>query len=106
MTGKLNPPLDSVEPVDWAMYADLLNEAGHDARAAFPRRVAEALQGRPTRVLVGCVSDEKSLQDNPRRCGRLSFVTGPLTVLRNYRPCWWTVERVRAGLRRWSGRRR
>jgi hypothetical protein len=101
MTRKLRPPLDSVEPVDWAMYADLLDDTGQAVQAAFARRVAEGLIHDPMRVLVGRVSEEGSLKGNPRRCGRQFFVTGPVTVLKNYCPRWWTAARVRAGLRHW-----
>jgi hypothetical protein len=100
---RLPPPLHSVDPVDWAMYADLLLEAGApEVRAAFARRVACALHQRPSRVLIGKVGDPTALEKNPRRAGRLFFVAGPLTRLDWYSPRWWTLARVRAGMRRWS----
>ena len=50
---KLHEPTHSLDPVDWSMFSDLLQDAGEpEAKWPAPRRLAESLAQDPKLVLI------------------------------------------------------
>jgi hypothetical protein len=97
----LRPPLDSLAPADWAMYTDLLIDAGApERRWRRALRITRSLQEEPRLVLV-CYCEAVHLVRHPLRMGKNWFIPATRTMLTNYPLTWWPPARVRAGFRRY-----
>jgi hypothetical protein len=98
--------VDSLEPVDWAMYADMLLEAGAPERQwRRAQRISRSLQADPRLVLVARC-EAVHLEGHHLRIGETYFIPVPGTFLENYQLTWWRIGRVRAGFRRYPSRER
>jgi hypothetical protein len=98
----LPQPAHSVEPTDWRMYCDLLQDAGapeEEWRRA--GRIADSLAGDVRLVLIAACAAEH-LGNHYLRVGKDWFIGADGTYLDNYDPLvWWRETWVRAGFRRY-----
>jgi len=99
------PPRKNLDPTEWRMYCDLLQDA--DApQEEWQRagRIAEGLQRDPKLVLVNyCPADPLGgTQSNHHlRVGFTWFIGAELTVIESNQLVWWRLEWVRAGFERY-----
>ncbi len=103
MPTKLAPPWESLDPTDWFMYCDLLQDAGASSRRwTAARRVAESLQVQPDLVLV-LRCGASALEGHWLRVGRTWFIPTDLTSIVHYRSgfTWWRHDWARRGLARY-----
>jgi hypothetical protein len=100
---RLDEPLGSLDPVEWSIYADNLED--HDAPVRLvrrARRVAKALERTDGLILLGHVGNVVHLHNNPFRVGHHLFVVQSGTILRHYRLTWRPLTQVRKGFARWN----
>jgi len=103
MITKLAPPLDSLDPTDWRMYCDLLQDAGASPRRwAAARQVADSLAAGKDLVLV-LRCGATALQGHWLRVGLTWFVPTQLTSIEHYRTgfAWWRRDWAARGMDRY-----
>jgi hypothetical protein len=103
MMSKLAPPLESLDPTDWRMYCDLLQDAGaSERRWTFALRVADSLESNSDLVLV-LRCGPSALERHWLRVGRGWFIPTQLTSISHYRSgfAWWRKEWVLSGMARY-----
>jgi hypothetical protein len=107
MGSRLEPPLNSLEPLDWFMYCDMLQDEGSSLRRAREaRRIGESLQrGKSLVLTLHC--PEQQLRGHWLQVGRTWFipVSGTLVSYCNDMQ-WWRPEWIRAGFARYPSRGR
>jgi hypothetical protein len=101
----LSAPLHSVDPADWWMYSDLLQEAGAiPFLAERARRIGDSLARAPNLVLV-LYCPERGLENHWLRVARSWFIPVSGTILPQSSakdlPRWFRPEWVRAGFKRY-----
>lgn len=107
MKTRLEPPLDSLDPTDWLMYCDLLQDAGAARRRwVFAQRVGQSLQVEPKLVLVLACAPA-SLDGHWLRVGRGWFIPARDTSINRYTSghAWWARAWILRGLARYPYRK-
>lgn len=103
MNGKeFTPPVHSLDPVDWRMYCDLLQDADRPAGEwGWARRVADSLDCGPGLTLV-LLCPSAFLEQHWLRVGKTWFIPVEGTYLdRKEHFLWWRPEWVREGFDRY-----
>jgi hypothetical protein len=99
---RIEAPLHSLEPIDWLMYCDLLQDGGGSPRRAREaRRIGESLQrGKALVLVLHC--PEQQLKGHWLQVGRTWFipVSGTLVSYCNDMQ-WWRPEWIRSGFARY-----
>jgi hypothetical protein len=102
MKRDLSAPLDSLDPADWWMYSDLLQESeAVPFLAERARRIGDSLAKGVNLVLV-LYCQERGLENHWLRVARTWFIPVKGTYLTSYKQArWFRPEWVRAGFKRY-----
>jgi len=96
---KLRAPTHSLDPADWSMFSDLLQDAGEPEKK-WARRIAESLAVGPKLVLIN-YCPARPLQHHWLRVGRTWFIGADGTFIEGNRLVWWREAWVRQGFARY-----
>ncbi len=101
---KLLAPNRSLDPAEWSMYCDLLQDAGEpEEKWTRARHIAESLAVDPKLVLIN-YCPARPLEGHWLRVGRTWFIGADGTFIENNRLVWWRAAWVRAGFERYPSR--
>ncbi len=94
-------PRYSLDPTDWRMYCDLLQDADAPSEEwQKARRIAESLEGEPNLILINYCAAEH-LANHYLRVGETWFIGGTLTRIHVYPVVWWRPAWVLDGFERY-----
>lgn len=100
----LPAPTHSLDPADWFMYCDLLQDANAPEETwGRARRIAESLSRDPKLVLINYCPEEP-LRNHWLRVGQTWFIGAAGTLIETNRLVWWRVEWARQGFERYPSR--